>query len=182
MQPDSEQDKQTTPKLSEEQLNAIYPTAKTVDEQYAEKAERQKRIESRRPKHLFILVGLSLYSALLSVLLIATAIPDLLGANPMSGVSAAFLLTIIWIGFARWVIGNVAEALRSCGLSISGFYALYVVCCLAPLIAIAKFFIEAPSSQKTALFYAIMTALHFIVVFALIAIGRRAVKKQELTN
>lgn len=177
MQSDSDA-KQSAPKISEEQLNDIYPTPKTFDELYAEREERQKLFDSRRPKHLSMLVSLSLYSVIISALLIGTVIPDMIGGNPLSGVSLAFLFTLIWIGFSRWVLINITESIHSCGLNVWWFYTLYVLCCLVPLAAVSTFFIQAASSLALVLFFGLTTALHFIVTFTLITLGQRAVKKQ----
>ena len=170
--------KQPAPKISEKQLNDIYPTPKTYDEIYAESEERQKLFDSRRPKHLSMLVSFSLYSVIISALLIGTVIPDMIGGNPLSGVSLAFLLTIVWIGFSRWILTNITDSIRICGLSVSWFYTLYILCCLVPLAAVSTFFIQAASSLALVLFFGLTTALHFIVTFALITLGQRAVKKQ----
>lgn len=162
--------------LSEDKLQQIYPTPKTFDEIYAEKAERAELFDSRRPKHPIFMTAFSSYCVLLFALLLAVVIPDMIGPNPLSGVSFAFLFTIIWLGFARYVVGHITSDLHSLGLNVSGMYMLYTITGIAPLVALAYPFLSHPSSLSTVQYLVLASIWHCFIATSLVAVALRQAK------
>ena len=84
------------PKLSEEQLQAIYPTPKTYDEKLAERAEIHAIHRSWLPKHPKWRIAELIAALIIGLAAIGYVALSFMMSNPMLGVPLVMLLSLLW--------------------------------------------------------------------------------------
>lgn len=162
------------PPFTNEQIAAIYPTAKTYDE----KLNDRRRREASRPKinllHLTFTVSVRTYALVMLLSVVIFLIPQLITWNPISGVFFAFLLALIWIGAVYLQLSSIGKPFYLAGLNLTVFVLLY---CLVAALAVYVLLLLASYMQNSLLLLLLATVVHFVlsyVIMTLLIKGKKA--------
>lgn len=152
-------------RLSNEQLSDLYPKPKTYEERSAENTERQQRIASQQPQHIYASTSWRLYAIYALAGLVLFVIPDLVMSASIYGVAVSFLFGIVWLWAATQLLQAVLRDLYALALNSASFFALYIVG-FTVMLAIMIPFYRPNTTLDILTFLLVASIVHFVVCSA----------------
>lgn len=157
-----------------EQLNKIYPVAKTYEDRRKDRQDREARRLKHQPRHLALSTATRLFILAALVFALVTFSPILLSLNGISGMFNIALCALLVIAIIKWQVGEISAGLYSKGLNDTAFFTLYLFM-LTPLTSVALYQANRQTDALLILvLYTLLFLVHFICTFILIRFVSRA--------
>lgn len=114
-------------KESREDLSKLYPTPKTFDEIYKEKAEREEMFMERLPKH--VAKGGAIYSLcfLFPLILLLAKIRELWFTYQLFGITISFLFVIMIFFIGKGFIAYISRTFYAYDIATGVFWLIYIM-------------------------------------------------------
>lgn len=154
-------------------LSDLYPKAKTMEEQVADRGAKEDQRLARQPKHIVWSTSWRLYSVLVGLFVAIHGSVFLLGSfGVIAGVSFSFLLGLMWLGYVYWMYSSINRDFEGLTYTATPFLTLYTALYPIGMVLASQF--VSPSADRLA-FAAIATFAHFVYVYILMKlVGARA--------
>lgn len=156
-----------------EQLDKIYPVAKTYEDRRKDRQDREARWLRRQPNHITAYVAVRLFILATLVALLFKLVPALVAWNVISGAFNIVLCVLVIIAITKWQGGQMSLALSQKDLNETVFFTIYVII-PAPLMILALSRANSQESLMVVLsFYVLLFLVHFLCIYGLIRLLSR---------